>query len=358
MSEPIRIASHRGPYQVEFEAADPFSSYPSAEHGPKTHVVLDRQVGLLYRDALRSLLEGRSVLEIEATEPAKSLERCSAYVEALVAGGLRRGHVLLAIGGGVVQDITCFLSAVLLRGLNWEFYPTTLLAQADSCIGSKSSINVGTLKNIVGTFTPPRRVIVNPRVLRTLPEVEVRSGIGEMLKVHAIDGPLSFDAIAADYPRLASDEALMLSRIGQSLRFKQRLIEADEFDQGVRRVMNYGHSFGHAIESATDFGVSHGVAITLGMDMANFVAAGLGVTSPAHYDRMHPTLAANYRGVERLPIPLEPLLTALGKDKKNTDARLTLVLPDQEGRIGLVPCANDRRFQDLCADYLDHGRTR
>ena len=155
MSEPIRIASHRGPYQVEFEAGDPFSSYPSAQDGPKTHVVLDRQVGLLYRDALRSLLDGRSVLEIEATEPAKSLERCSAYVEALVAGGLRRGHVLLAIGGGVVQDITCFLSAVLLRGLDWEFYPTTLLAQADSCIGSKSSINVGTIKNIVGTFTPP-----------------------------------------------------------------------------------------------------------------------------------------------------------------------------------------------------------
>jgi 3-dehydroquinate synthase len=343
---------------VDFETGEPFSSHHAAGTGPAVHVVLDRQVGDLYADALRPVVDGRSVLEIEATEPAKSLERCSSYVEALVAGGLRRGHVLLGIGGGVIQDITCFLSAVLLRGLDWEFYPTTLLAQADSCIGSKSSINVGTLKNIVGTFTPPRRVTINPRLLRTLPEIEVRSGIGEMLKVHAIDGPASFDAIAADYPRLASDEGVMRSRIGQSLRFKQRLIEADEFDRGVRRVMNYGHSFGHAIESATDFGVPHGVAITVGMDMANFVAAGLGVTSRAHYDRMHPTFARNYRGVERLPIPLEPLLTALGKDKKNTDARLTLVLPNQDGRIGLVPCANDRRFQDLCAEYLHHGRTQ
>jgi 3-dehydroquinate synthase len=358
VSEPIQIASHRGIYQVNFEAGDPFSSYPRAGDGPTAHVILDRQVASLYREDLAPLLDGRNVLEIEATEPAKSLERCPAYVEALVAGGLRRGHLLLAIGGGVIQDITCFLAAVVLRGLDWEFYPTTLLAQADSCIGSKSSINVGTLKNIVGTFTPPRRVVINSRVLRTLPEVEVRSGIGEMLKVHAIDGPASFDAIAADYPRLASDDDVMQARIGQSLRFKQRLIEVDEFDQGPRRVMNYGHSFGHAIESATDFGVPHGVAITVGMDMANFVAAGLGVTSQAQYHRMHPALAANYRGFERLPIPLGPLLTALGKDKKNTDDRLTLVLLDEQGRVGLVPCANDGRFQDLCAEYLASGRSR
>lgn len=357
MSESIRIASHRGPYDVEFEDGPPFSSLATTARRPGVHVLLDRQVGLLYHETLQPFLDGRPVLEIEATEPAKSLERCPEYVAALIAGGLRRGHVLLAVGGGVIQDITCFLAAVLLRGLDWEFVPTTLLAQADSCIGSKSSINVGTLKNIVGTFTPPRRVVINPRVLGTLPEIEVRSGIGEMLKVHAIDGPSSFDAIAADYPRLASDSGVMQARIEASLRFKQRLIEADEFDQGVRRVMNYGHSFGHAIESATQFQIPHGVAITLGMDMANFVAAGLGLTSRSHYQRMHGTLAANYRGTEAISIPLDPLLIAIGQDKKNTDARLTLVLPDQAGRIGLVPCANDHRFRTLCAEFVDHGRT-
>ncbi len=356
VSESIRIASHRGHYDVEFEGGEPFSSQASASRRAGIHVILDRQVGVLYREALRPLLDGRPVLEIEATEAAKSLERCPSYVEGLVAGGLRRGHVLLAVGGGVIQDITCFLASILMRGLDWEFVPTTLLAQADSCIGSKSSINVGTLKNIVGTFTPPRRVVINPRLLATLPEIEIRSGIGEMLKVHAIDGPASFDAIAADYPRLPSDEAVMRSRIHASLRFKQQLIEADEFDQGVRRVMNYGHSFGHAIESATGFAVPHGVAITLGMDMANYVAAGLGLTSRDHFERMHGPLAANYRGVERLPIPLPALLTALGQDKKNTDARLTLILPDRHGRIGLVQCANDEAFRTLCAEFLDRGR--
>lgn len=356
MSESIRIGSHRGPYDVEFEDGQPFSSWEPAHRRSGVHVVLDRQVGLLYGEALQGLLDGRPVLEIEATEAAKSLECCPGYVAALMAGGLRRGHVLLGIGGGVIQDITCFLAAVLLRGLDWEFVPTTLLAQADSCIGSKSSINVGTLKNIVGTFTPPRRVVINPRVLGTLPEIEVRSGIGEMLKVHAIDGPASFDAIAADYSRLSSDAGVMRARIKASLRFKQRLIEADEFDQGARRVMNYGHSFGHAIESATQFQIPHGVAITLGMDMANFVAAGLGLTTPSHYQRMHRTLAANYRGTEAVSIPLEPLLTAISQDKKNTDAGLTLVLPDPAGRIGLVHCANDHRFRTLCAEFLDHGR--
>ena len=356
MCEAISISSHRGPYEVAFDTGPLFPLEQNSPRGGRIHVALDRRVHELYAGDLAPILQGRPVLEIDATEGAKSLEQCPAYVEHLVAGGIRRGDTLLAIGGGVLQDVTCFLASILLRGVPWEFFPTTLLAQADSCIGSKSSINVGSIKNIVGTFTPPRRVVINPRVLRTLPEVEVRSGIGEMLKVHAIAGPEAFDELAADYHRL-SDEAVMLQYIRRSLLFKKTLIEADEFDAGVRRVMNYGHSFGHAIESATGFGIPHGVAITIGMDMANWVAAGLGVSTRAQFDRMHPTLALNYRGFERSAIPLDRLLAALGKDKKNTGATLTLILPDSTGRIGLVSCANDERFKALCAEYLEGGRT-
>jgi 3-dehydroquinate synthase len=353
VSEPIRVQSHAGPYEVRFEHGEPAGSWS----GPASvHLLVDARVAELYPGAIARFAD-RPRVTIEASEPAKALERCPAYVEQLVAGGIRRGHLLLAIGGGVIQDITCFLAAVLLRGIDWSFYPTTLLAQADSCIGSKSSINVGSLKNIVGTFTPPKQIVANTRFLRTLAEPEIRSGIGEMLKVHAIDSPEAFDRIAADYGRLSTDHAVLEHYIRDSLLMKRRLIEADEFDEGVRRVMNYGHTFGHAIESATDFAIPHGIAVSMGMDMANWIAGGVGIAPIAHFTRMHPVLATNYRGFERLAVPADRLAHAIAKDKKNTDAGLTLVLTDANGTIGLHTCRNDGRFRDLCADFLENRRT-
>src|SRR3954471_23913489 len=187
VSEDLVVQSHAGPYTVVF-ADDGFARL-DADVPEGTHFVVDERVAELYADELATVLASPSGLRIEATDAAKSLDRFPAYIEQLVAGGVRRGHSVVAIGGGIMQDITCFIAATLLRGLDWRFYPTTLLAQADSCIGSKSSINVGELKNVLGTFTPPAEVVVVPHVLDTLDDVDVRSGIGEILKVTAIDGP-------------------------------------------------------------------------------------------------------------------------------------------------------------------------
>jgi 3-dehydroquinate synthase len=349
-SEQLTVASHAGPYTVSFNS-EPFA--PSAGGvSAEVHFVLDGRLAELYGDELAAVLSAPSVLVIEASEASKSLERFPAYVEHLVGRGVRRGHRLIAIGGGVIQDITCFLAATMMRGLPWWFYPTTLLAQADSCIGSKSSINVGAIKNILGTFTPPAEVIICPAVLRTLSEEDTRSGVGEMLKVHAIEGPESFETIAADYERLLQDESVLTHYIHRSLEIKRRIIEVDEFDRGPRNVMNYGHSFGHAIESATNFAVPHGIAITAGMDMANYVAARIGRADERHYRRMHPVLRKNYAGFENVEVPLEPFLEALTNDKKNTSRMLRLVLPDMSGRVSLVEQRGDDEFRSICADYL------
>lgn len=354
MSESLTIQSHTGPYTAFFDEGG-FASL--AERDPAaTHYLVDGRVADLHADELAVVLESPSVLRIDATERAKSLEEFPDYVRHLVGHGVRRGHVLVAIGGGILQDITCFLAATLLRGLEWRFFPTTLLAQADSCIGSKSSINVGDIKNILGTFTPPAEVVVVPHVLETLDEEDRRSGIGEMLKVHAIDGPASFDAIAGDYDRLLSDRPTLARYIRRSLEIKKQLIEVDEFDRGPRNVMNYGHSFGHAIESATHFGVPHGIAVTIGMDMANWTAGQLDAQTRAHFERMHPTLAANYRGYEDTEIPVDSLLSALSKDKKNRGATLRLVLPDRDGRIRLQDQVLDTQFEEICTAYLAGGR--
>lgn len=349
MSERLVIQSHRGPYTVEF-SNELFAGL--AAEGPQRHYLVDARVAELYRTQLAAVLASRSVLLIEAREGNKSLERSPEYVTHLLGRGIKRGHVLVAIGGGIIQDITCFLAAVLLRGIEWQFYPTTLLAQADSCIGSKSSINVGAFKNVVGTYTPPSRIILSPAVLATLPEVEIRSGIGEMLKVHVIAGPAAFDRIAADYVRLRADPAVMRDYILRSLEIKQQIIEQDEFDRGLRNVMNLGHSFGHAIESATNFAIPHGVAVTIGLDMANHLAVRLGRMEPRHFDRMHPTLRRNFDGFEGTPVPFDGFFAAIAKDKKNTDAKLGLILPDAEAIPRRTECANDAGFQADCREYL------
>jgi 3-dehydroquinate synthase len=348
------VASHAGPYRVEFDeqALAKLDESPPAN----AHVIVDQRVAELYAKELGRVLEGPSVVVLQATEEAKSLERFPGYFEHLVARGVRRDHVLLAIGGGIIQDVTSFLAAVLMRGLEWRFYPTTLLAQADSCIGSKSSINVGRIKNILGTFTPPSEVTIATAVLSTLDERDIRSGIGEILKVHAIEGPESFDRVAKEYRLLLEDRPVLTAAIHRSLEIKRRIIEVDEFDLGARNVMNYGHSFGHAIESATDFAVPHGIAVTIGMDMANHVAAALGRAPTEQFDRMHPTLAVNYAGFENIGIPLDAFLSAIAKDKENVGDALRLVLPDPTGSVRVVEQPNDDAFRAACADYLAHGR--
>lgn len=342
------MQSHVGPYRVDF-ADEPLPPLEDLDGRP--HLVVDQRVAALHADALAAVAS-HPALEIEATEGAKSLEQFPDYVRLLVSGGIRRGDVIVAVGGGIVQDIACFLAATLLRGLEWRFVPTTLLAQADSCIGSKSSINVGELKNLLGTFTPPARVHLWPGYLETLERPELRSGVGEMLKVHAIESPASFDRIAQEYERVFEDPATMQRYVRTSLEIKRSIVEEDEFDRGPRNVMNYGHSFGHAIESATRFAIPHGIAVTIGMDMANFVSMRLGPGTAETYDRMHPTLAANAAGYGGVAIDAGIVIEAIGRDKKNVGSDLRLVLPDEHGRIGVVRRPNDEAFRAVCEEYL------
>ncbi|MEK9754455.1 MAG: AroB-related putative sugar phosphate phospholyase (cyclizing) [Rhodospirillaceae bacterium] len=354
MSETMTIQSHQGPYVVHFDEGALAKLDADVPEG--AHFIIDARVAELYRAEMPNVLAAPSVLLIEATEDAKSLDKFPAYVEHLVQRRARRGEVLVAIGGGITQDITCFLAATLLRGIDWRFYPTTLLAQADSCIGSKSSINSGAAKNILGTFTPPKEIHLATAFLDTLPEADVRSGVGEMLKVHALDGPKSFDAIAADYEALLRDRATMIAYVRRSLEIKQPYIEKDEFDRGPRNVFNYGHSFGHAIEAATRFAIPHGIAVTIGMDMANWMSWRLGVGTEANYRRMHGALAANYKGFAETPVPVEPFMAAISKDKKNVGSELTLILLDKDGVAARGRHANDNGFRALSAEYLTEHR--
>ncbi len=318
----------------------------------REHLIIDATVARLYAVPLAPALGAGSVLRIEATEASKSLERFPAYVTHLLDRGIKRNHVLIAVGGGVLQDITAFLAATLLRGLPWRFYPTTLLAQADSCIGSKSSVNVGRYKNQLGTFTPPEEVVISTDVLETLSDIDIRSGIGEMIKVHIIAGWDDARAIAADYPRLAREASVMARYIRRSLELKRTIIERDEFDRGERLVMNYGHSFGHAIESATDYAIPHGIAVTIGMDLANYLSMRWGLIDHRVYEELQPLLARNAAGFEQTPIPEARFFAALAKDKKNLEEDVALILLRGPGQVFWGRYPNDERLRGACRDYF------
>ena len=345
------IQSHKGPYSVVFD--DGLPSDPVQLFDGEPHFLIDANVARSYESVLHPILDRPNTIIIEATEENKSIERTIPVFERLVRNKVRRDHTLVAIGGGIIQDITCFIASTLLRGLPWRFVPTTLLSQADSCIGSKSSINLGATKNILGTFNPPQSIFIHAGFLETLEHKDIQSGVGEIIKVHAIDGIAVFDRLAADFDRLFDDRAVLLGYVRAALLIKQRFIEQDEFDRGIRNIFNYGHSFGHAIESATHYAVPHGIAVTVGMDMANWIAAKRGLLPVEHYHRMHTILRKNYERYARIPIPLDLMLAALMKDKKNTSTMLGLIVPvGNQAEIQRVQVSPDESFRLQCKQFF------
>jgi len=348
------VTSQSGDYGVHFQS----DSLTEKEDLDRCVIVVDQRVAELFNDDFSSKVRKCRTVSIPAREDTKSLEKLPLIVEHLVKIGVRKDDQLIAIGGGITQDVTAFLASTMFRGMSWQFYPTTLLAQADSCIGSKSSINAAGTKNLLGTFQAPTKVTIDSEFLRTLSTEDIRSGLGEMLKVHAISSPAEFDKMAKEYEKVLTDSEAMLLAIRRSLLIKKELIEIDEFDRGPRNVMNYGHSFGHAIESATDYGIPHGIAITIGMDLANFVAGNIGVCDMSHFQRMHPILRRNYESFSDFPISADKLLEALKRDKKNLATTLRLVLPDKLGKINIVNVASSPALESAVQTFLEATRRR
>jgi len=218
-------------------------------------------------------------------------------------------------------------------------------------------VNCQNVKNILGTFTPPHKIFIYNKFLTTLSKAELCSGVGEMLKVHAIAGKAEFAKVARDYSKIFSESDCMQHYIRHSLELKKVIIEQDEFDRNIRNVMNYGHTFGHAIESATEYRIPHGIAVTIGMDMANFVAFHLNISTEAHYYAMQEILQKNYADFINEPIHLETFFSAIAKDKKNKGKnQLGLILPNMDGIPTQIHIDNDGNFQKICIDYLAKGR--
>lgn len=312
----FEIESHTGKYSVEFNNSLVGSNQLE---NLGTHYIIDKNVFPHLGEKFFQSMSGKNILLIDATEETKSYKGIEPYISNLLEMKLKRDSILVAIGGGITQDITCFIANTFMRGIKWIFVPTTVLAQADSCIGSKSSINFGNYKNILGSFTPPNKVIISNQFLNSLDDKDIKSGIGEIIKLFIINGTV---LSPGEITRKNIDNYIF-----QALQIKKRFIEEDEFDKGIRNILNYGHCIGHGIESATNFAIPHGIAITMGMDVVNKFAHLEGLISEEYYEQMHRVLFQNYRDFSGVFIDTEKVGQAMTKDKKNTGSKINLILP-------------------------------
>ncbi len=311
--------------------------------------------------------EGRGVpvICLPALETTKSLDHIPDVITAMRAAGVSRRTRLIAAGGGIVQDIAGFVASIYMRGLRWDYAPTTLLAMVDSCIGGKSSINVGAYKNLVGTFCPPQTILIDPGLCETLSADQRVAGLCEAAKICFVRSPETFQAYLDLEPAVEAQPAPLSEVIALSLGAKKWFLEIDEFDQCERLLLNYGHTFGHAIESASDFRISHGVAVGLGMIAAGAMSRTLGRDGASDgptarfEDHIHglllktPDLAANV-----VDLSHDRLLAAFRSDKKHTADTFALVLPLPEGGVERIELARGPVTEALIVSAFTHMKAR
>jgi len=282
---------------------------------------------------------------VDAGEQQKTIENIPNIILLLKDKNINRNSRIVAIGGGTIQDIAGFISTILFRGVDWLFVPTTLIAQGDSCIGGKTSINLAGKKNQIGTYNPPNLVINDVSFLRTLPEKEFFSGLGEMLHYFLVDSMESFRYYKENLTQIEN-------LIYKALSIKKNTIEKDEFDKKERLLFNYGHSFGHAIESATNYQIPHGIAVSIGMDLANYISVKEGLLSDSENKEMQlvindiSSLFANYE------IKSNKVIKALRQDKKNKNNKYGLILSKGVGQKFLTYYSFNSRIEKYINKYL------
>lgn len=315
-------------------------------------IIIDKKVKNLYYQKLENILENNTYIEIDATEQQKSYSGIIPVIQTLITNGFKKNHRLIAIGGGITQDVTAFISSILYRGVSWLFFPTSLLAQGDSCIGSKTSINFGEFKNQIGGFYPPNKIFIDLSFIQTLSDKEIKSGMGEMLHYFIVSGKADFEFYKQRYKEALKNKLILSEIIIRSLEIKKGYIEIDEFDENARQVFNYGHSFGHAIESITNYEIPHGIAVSFGMDIANFISVKMGFIPVEVRNEIREITGQIWQGNSLAGIDVATFITALSKDKKNVGTKLGLILIKGFGKGFKDIIEADEVFENWLGDYL------
>ena len=313
-------------------------------------IVSDSDVAPLYAQRVQQALASArpdahiATYVFPAGEASKTLANFGGVIEALAAHGATRDACVYALGGGVVGDLAGFAAACWMRGIDCVQLPTSLLAMVDSSVGGKTAVDIAQGKNLVGAFHPPRAVFADTSALRTLPPRELRAGFAEVIKYGAIVDAGFLDWLEANTDQLlAGDDALLAEAIARSCAHKAAIVERDPFEHGERALLNFGHTFAHAIETEQRYGgLNHGEAVAIGMVLAAKLSGALGMSTPADEARLRALLQAFGLPVEQ-PVGLDPLalLARMRLDKKAQGSGLRFILWDRAGAARIVAGVNE-----------------
>ena len=306
-------------------------------------VVSDATIDRLYHP----LLEKYDTVLIGLGESVKTLQTVETIYRRFIELGVDRSTFVLAVGGGIVTDGAGFAASTYMRGLKFGFVSTTLLGQVDASVGGKNGVNVDGYKNMAGTFTQPQFVICDPGLLRTLPDREFRAGLAEVVKAAIIADADLFGRIEnTTFEALRTDTDLLTDAVSAAIRVKADIVERDEHESGDRRKLNLGHTLAHAIEKCSNR-MNHGEAVAVGTALIAGAAVKLGVLSEADRDRIvHVLMQLGFDLTP--PVDVKRLLKEVGKDKKNEEGILRIVLP-----VGIGDCeVRPMKIDDFAALYV------
>ena len=304
----------------------------------KLVIITDPTVKSLYGNTLKQDLTGSGftalILEVPEGEEQKSLETAGKLYHELTNIYAERTTPILALGGGVIGDLTGFVAATYLRGVPLIQIPTTLLAQLDSSIGGKVAVNHGLLKNKIGAFYQPRLVISDITTLKTLPTGELSDGLAEVIKHAVIRDEELFTYLEENIDQIKSlDDRALETIVFRSAKIKAEVVAKDERDYGLRNILNYGHTVGHAIESVSDFEVRHGEAVAIGMLAEARISNRLGKLDKTELIRLERVIASAGLPTELPSLQLEKLVQAMRHDKKILQGKIRFVLPKSIGTV-------------------------
>ncbi len=345
----LPIHSNIRDYEVFIEESSEFINTLAAT--PQAVFVVDENVWKIYSQTLLSALPREATIVLPVNEDLKNIHSVLNLYDQLVERPAKRNLTLVSFGGGILQDITGFAASTIYRGINWIFVPTTLLAQADSCIGSKTSLNYHNYKNLIGTFFPPSRIHIYTPFLQTQLDADFFSGFGEVIKLHLMGGPSHYHQLVALSPAIQNRQpGPLLAAIQQSLQVKLDYMSGDEFDTGRRNLLNFGHDFGHALESTSNFAIPHGQAVIFGMLAANIVSRLRGQMDEAleveiSEKLLRPNLLTRPTDIA---LDAELMISAMKKDKKRTGDKLALIMMNDHFNFSRI---NDLTLEEV-ADTL------
>ena len=331
LGDSFLVKSSPNPYKVEFNhdnIQEKFSSLLTNDHN---FFLIDSNIFDLYFSEL--LFKESNVFKIDADEENKNIHTALNVVEWLEKGNFTKSEELIVVGGGITQDIGAFVAACFKRGISWSFFPTTVLSMCDSCIGGKTGINHGNVKNQLALFSAPTAVYINTNFISTLERNDILSGTGEILKLLISGGYEAFSIFEALTKNgTVTDFKNYTALIKAALAVKKSVVEVDEFERLQRKCLNYGHTLGHALESSTNYAVPHGLAVAAGILAINKVAYDLGFMQASTVQRIRFAIAPLLKNIFVHTIDPTFFRLCLQKDKKTTGNDATLIMVSDIGK--------------------------